>query len=107
MQTLRTIKAFGIFGALALGGCAAGSSQPTSAATHTPPTAGMARLTVTRSNDPYSLLAPVSIDLNGARIASLGIGERYSTSIAPGAAIVAASVWSSPGRYAVKFIAAR
>jgi hypothetical protein len=45
----------------------------------------------------------VAIDLNGERVANLGIGERYSTAIAPGASIVGASVWSSPGRYSVRF----
>jgi hypothetical protein len=105
MPSLRTSRAFAVVGTLVLGGCAAASSAPTSTATQTPPSAGMARVTVTRSNAPYSLLAPVAIDLNGTRIASLGIGESYSTSIAPGEAIVAASVWSSPGRYSVKFTA--
>jgi len=99
----RTIKALALSATLALGGCAVASSAPTSTATQAPPPAGMARLTVTRSNAPYSLLAPVAIDLNGARVASLGMGESNSTFIAPGASIVAASVWSSPGRYGVRF----
>jgi len=67
--------------------------------------AATATLTVTRSNALFSLLAPVTIDLDGSKIANLGIGESYTVTIPSGAMVLGASVWSSPGRYSVKFTA--
>lgn len=47
--------------------------------------------------------APVTVELNGAKIASISKGETYTGGIAPGPAVVAVSAWSSPGASTYRF----
>ena len=51
------------------------------------------------------LAAPVSVELNGAKIAGIGRGETYTGGIAPGPAVVSVSAWSSPGASSQRFTA--
>lgn len=64
---------------------------------------GQASITITRSGAAYPLLATADIDVNGARVASLGIGQSYSGPVSPGTIILTATCWCGPGRYSAKF----
>lgn len=49
------------------------------------------------------MAAPASVDMNGARIADLGVGQSYSGPIQPGMATLTVSAWSSPGQSSFRF----
>jgi hypothetical protein len=86
---------------LVLTGCqtTADSATPIGAA----PAAGMAAITITRSNDLMYVGAPASISVNGEKVADLGVGQSYSGSVRPGSVIVSASAWSAPGQSSTRF----
>ncbi|MGJ4971561.1 hypothetical protein ACQR1N_27310 [Bradyrhizobium sp. HKCCYLRH1073] len=66
---------------------------------------GRATVAITRTTDFLYLAAPAAIEINGAKVASLGRGESYSGSIAPGATTITVSTWSSPGSSNIRFTA--
>src|SRR5690606_8558257 len=82
-----------------------GCTQTTSAppAVSVAPAPGQAAVTITRSGSLLYAGAPASVDLNGARVASLGVGQSWSGSVPPGNAVITVSAWSSPGVASVQF----
>lgn len=91
-----------------LGGCATGGSTPptsVNAATTRPTAPGQATISISRTNEFAGSAATASVELNGAKIASIGNGESYTGGIAPGPAVVSVSAWSSPGASTTRFTA--
>jgi hypothetical protein len=84
-----------------LAGCVTGGALQSSR----PTAPGEATLSITRSDDLMYSGAPVTVELNGAKIASIGRGETYTGGIAPGPAVVSVSAWSSPGASHQRFTA--
>ena len=64
---------------------------------------GQATISITRSNDLLYVAAPASVELNGAKVASLGRGETYSGGVGPGPAVITVSTWSTPGSTSYRF----
>ncbi|MGA7807273.1 hypothetical protein, partial [Bradyrhizobium sp.] len=64
-----------------------------------------ATISIARSNDLLYLAAPASVELNGAKIASIGKGETFTGGIAPGPAVVTVSAWATPGSTSYSFVA--
>jgi len=62
-------------------------------------------ITVTRSTDSLYYAATPAVDVNGNKVADLRPGESYTGGIAPGATVVTASSWSSPGKSSYSFTA--
>jgi hypothetical protein len=67
---------------------------------------GRASIAITRTDDFLYLAAPAAIEINGAKVASLGRGESYKGEIAPGPIAITVSTWSSPGSSSIRFTAA-
>lgn len=85
--------------ALACAACNTDSTQIPSVAA----VPGQASLTITRSSDLMYMGAPAAVDLNGARIADLSVGQSYSGNVPPGMAVLAVSAWSAPGSSSLRF----
>ncbi|MGC2778417.1 MAG: hypothetical protein WA418_22555 [Bradyrhizobium sp.] len=66
---------------------------------------GRTTVAITRTNDFLYLAAPAAIEINGAKVASLGRGENYNGQIAPGPTAITVSTWSSPGSSSIRFTA--
>lgn len=47
--------------------------------------------------------APASVDLNGSRVASLGVGQSYTGPVQPGMVVLTVSAWSAPGQSTFRF----
>jgi hypothetical protein len=95
-------RAMGIISALALvllTGCVTDQPSPHAFA----PTPGQASITITRSNDFMSMGLSAAVELNGAKIASLGAGESYSGPVPAGSAVLTVSNWSAPGASSARF----
>jgi hypothetical protein len=88
------IRAVALSAFLAQAGCVTDSPAPHAAAF---PSSGLASVTITRSSSPEYAAASASVELNGAEIANLAVGETYSGPLAPGRAVVAVSTRSAPG----------
>jgi hypothetical protein len=84
-----------------LAGCVTDGTAPLTRAV----APGQAIISIARSNDLLYFAAPVSIELNGAKIASIEKGETYTGGVAPGPAVVSVSAWSSPGVSSYRFTA--
>lgn len=84
-----------------LAGCATGGDP----ATVQPTARGQATISITRTSEFAGAGAWASVELNGAKIASIGNGESYTGGIAPGPAVVSVSAWSSPGASSYRFTA--
>ena len=84
-----------------LAGCVTDGSTPSAR----PTAPGQATISITRSDELMYFGAPVTVELNGAKIASISKGETYTGGIAPGSADVSVSAWSSPGTSHHRFTA--
>jgi len=60
-------------------------------------------LTISRSSDLMYVGAPASIDVNGTRVADLGVGQSQAVPIKPGPVVVMASAWSAAGNSTYRF----
>jgi len=91
-----------------LAGCASGGTTPSgsaNAAVMHATAPGQATISITRSDELMYLAAPATVELNGAKIASIGRGESYTGGVAPGPAVLSVSAWSSPGASNQRFTA--
>jgi hypothetical protein len=85
-----------------LAGCVTDGSMPLTQAV----APGQATLSIMRSDDFLYMAMPVSVELNGAKIASIGKGETYTGGVAAGPAVVTVScAWASPGVASYQFTA--
>ena len=89
---------------LLLAGCASQAPAPVAAIANKPP-AGMALLTITRTNELMYVAVSAQIDVNGARAASLSAGDVHSMPVAPGSVTISVDTWSQPGRFNTRFTA--
>jgi hypothetical protein len=68
-----------------------------------PIAAGQASITITRTSDTLYFAAPATVELNGTKIASLGVGEAYTGGVGRGPAVLTVSAWSAPGSSSYRF----
>jgi hypothetical protein len=65
---------------------------------------GQASVKISRPSGAYYASAvPVDLDANGVRLVSLASGGSYTGPVPAGPVTLAATSWSSPGRYTVHF----
>ena len=64
---------------------------------------GRATVAITRTDDFLFWSAPAAVEINGAKVASLGRGETYKGEIAPGPIAITVSTWSTPGSSSIRF----
>jgi hypothetical protein len=93
------MKIISAFALVLLTGCVTDQPAPQAFA----PTPGQASITITRSNEFMSMGLSATVELNGARIASLGVGESYSGAAPPGSAVLTVSNWSAPDTASLRF----
>jgi len=86
---------------LALFGCVTDSPAPQAVAFRS----GLASITITRSSSLKYAAAPASVELNGAEIANLAVGETYNGPLVSGRVIVVVSTRSAPGSSSYGFAA--
>lgn len=84
---------------LAVAGCTMDSVVPSAVA----PPPGQASLNITRSSSLIYAAALASVDVNGARVADLGVGQSYMGVVRSGPAVLTVSAWSSPGSSSFRF----
>jgi len=84
-----------------LAGCVTDGTTPSTRAI----APGQATISISRSDELLYFAAPVSVELNGAKIASIGKGESYTGGVAPGPAVISVSAWASPGTTSYRFTA--
>ncbi|MFA4995059.1 MAG: hypothetical protein WC521_07140 [Bdellovibrionales bacterium] len=89
---------------LALVGCA--GSAPVNlqeGIDRVPVEASKSRITVYRTDAMYAFAASANVDINGARVASLGRGEAFTGNFRPGSTILSTDVWGAPGHFSITF----
>ncbi|WP_257166001.1 hypothetical protein [Bradyrhizobium sp. SRS-191] len=64
---------------------------------------GDATVEITRTTDFLYLGVNATVEINGAKVASLGRGESYSGPLPPGDTTIVVSAWSSPGSSNIHF----
>jgi hypothetical protein len=80
-------------------GCATDNPAPQAFA----PAPGQASITIIRSSSLMYMGAPASVDVNGARVANLNVGQSYTGAVSPGPTAITVSAWSSPGASSFRF----
>jgi hypothetical protein len=86
-----------------LAGCATGGNTPSASAI----APGQATISISRADEFMYSGGSVSVELNGAKVASIGKGESYTGGVDPGPAVVSVSAWASPGASHHRFNAER
>jgi hypothetical protein len=66
---------------------------------------GRATVAITRTTDVLYLAVPAAVEINGAKVASLGRGESYRGQLPPGPVAITVSTWASPGSSSIRFTA--
>lgn len=87
-----------------LTGCATGGSVPSATRPIAP---GEATISITRSKEFVASLATATVELNGAKFASLGNGESFTGGIPPGPVVLSATTWDAIGATRYSFTAQR
>ncbi|SMX60094.1 Conserved exported protein of unknown function [Bradyrhizobium sp. ORS 285] len=64
---------------------------------------GPATVEITRTTDLLFMGVNATVEINGAKMASLGRGESYSGQLTSGETTITVSAWSSPGSSNIRF----